>query len=1182
MTRNIGWKKIVAMILAVAMSLSVYGDVAWAAEPAYESIDGGQTSPKSAVPTEDDRYTVLVLDTSASSSFTVNGEDIYVADTAVEYVKTAAQKFIENIQSADRINHVAVVEYKGEGANIVSPFSTDTEELSGAIDGLYEAEGVRSIAEGLRTAKGLLDEVTDPDAVKDVVLFTTGMTNQGDYSYEGHYDESTPGSGWKRTNTGIHLYAYANCAYEAAEELKEDAYLYSIGLFQTLEGMPAVGRELVNFFKMSASDLATSSEYFYDVQDPEDIQFVFGEIAKQFTKKKISFSYASGDDRDYTARCYYTDQYFFKDSCGKKQLDGYNKSLSTASLCLALSAFGSNQGGDSDYSNKYRNVEKFLKDLDFKDFDKNDWFSKKPQSDSIGAAAAYKILNIEGEDCALIALAVRGGGYESEWAGNFTIGKTGQHYGFSKAKSQVLAFLKSYISENQISGRIKLWLTGYSRAAATANLVAGALDDGESLGDGVVLAKEDLYAYCFETPMGALKSEISNRLDYNNIYNIVNKNDPVTKVAMSALNFTRFGGDYFLPDRITDGNGYKNKMNKMLKYYNKMASKEETGDYAVDDFVMKKIDLRYIAPGGKSPIQNDEKNKAVQSEYLDTTINKLTKERIKTRDNYVQEFQNGIRIIFTARYGTLFPDCPAQRVSKFFSLFLDKLCSMDTLGKIAAAAVNPHPDAKVTKVVEDIMEEALNEAGINNYSPSALKKFAEAVVELVLVFVVSHPNLTITGICNVKTLGAAHYPELCLAWLMSQDNNYEKKTEEADGNGNYRVIRINCPIDVNVYDREGNRVAAIIEDTPLEIPESSIVSKLNEDGEKIIYLPANGDYELELSATGDGIMHYSVNEFSSTEGDITRIINYRGITLTEGAAFHATVPAYDSEEQNNEILFSSTDYELQDENGDWIFADEDLKGEEARNAYHMVTVSADDKSHGVVSGQGIRQKGSFAQVEAAAYEGYRFTGWYESGKLVSRDASYRFCVEKDRSFTAKFEPVKGKVSRITISGISKKIAAGKKITLTAKVYQENAANRKVIWKTSKKKYASVNQNGKVVLKKAGIGKKVTITASAADGSGVKAVYKIKIMKHAVKRIRLKLSSHSIKAGKKQKIKAIVSATGKKANKKLKWSSSNEKYAVVNQKGYVKTTKAGKGKSVIITAMSTDGSSKKARIRLKIK
>ena len=179
------------------------------------------------------------------------------------------------------------------------------------------------------------------------------------------------------------------------------------------------------------------------------------------------------------------------------------------------------------------------------------------------------------------------------------------------------------------------------------------------------------------------------------------------------------------------------------------------------------------------------------------------------------------------------------------------------------------------------------------------------------------------------------------------------------------------------------------------------------------------------------------------------------------------------------------------------------------------------------------------------------------------------------------KPVDVKVSKISISGISKKIAAGKKIQLTAKVTPANATNKAVTWKTSNKKYATVNSKGKVTLKKAGVGKTVTITATATDGSNEKATYKIKIMKHAVKSVKVKASAKTVKAGKSLKLKATVTTTGKSVNKTLKWTSSNTKYATVNKKGVVKTKKAGKGKTVTITAMSTDGTNKKAKIKIKI-
>lgn len=901
---------------------------------------------KSKVRKENDeqRYNVLVLDTSASSSFLdSSGNIFYTADTAIDYVKASAKKFIEGVQKADGTNYVAIVEYKGSTANVVSEFSTDFVSLNAAIDGLYASQNTRNVAAGLQKADTLINEISNPKAIKNVVLFTTGMTNDGEYSYDGHYNEDTIGSEWRRSDTQVRLYAYSNAAYAMAETLKSKATVYSVGLFQMMENMPEEGLEIVQFFKLFSSELATSLEHFYDVKDPNDLEFIFGEIADKVTTKDVNFYFASGEEKDYEAVCHYSDNYFRKTSCGTRQLDGYNHSLSTASLCLALSAFGSNVGGNSDYTNKYKNVEKLLTDLEFEEFDKNDWFGKKPQSDSIGVVAANKKLSIDDKECTLMAVAVRGGGYESEWAGNFTLGKSGQHYGFAQAKKQVLDFLKSYIRENKISGDIKIWLTGYSRAAATANLVAGALDDGEKLGDGVVLKKEDLYAYCFETPMGATKSEIKNRLKYNNIYNIINKNDPVTKVAMSALDFTRFGGDYFLPDKISDGNNYAAKKNAMEQFYDKMSSKNEIGKYAVDDFVMKKNDVKYLLPGGKSPVQNDENNKSIQAEYLDTTINKLTKERVKTRDNYVK------------------------------------------------------------KVIEDVMEEALNEAGINNYSPSALKEFAGAVAEMLVIFVVSHPNLTVTGVSNAKTLGAAHYPELCMAWLMSQDENYTSSPTEFDGNGNYRVIHINCPIDVEVYDSENILQARIVADIPQEIKNGTVVASLNEDDEKIVYLPTNASYQIKLTATDNGTMNYSINEFSSTAGDITRVVNYKDINLNKNDVFNAVVPAYVDDEQNNEIEGSTTEYELKSPDGKEINPDQNLSGEDAKSAYYMVTVEVDSDEHGIAIGQGIRQEGNFAKVEAVAKEGYQFVGWYENDKLISQETQYRFCVEKDTLLVAKFE-----------------------------------------------------------------------------------------------------------------------------------------------------------------------------------
>ena len=174
-----------------------------------------------------------------------------------------------------------------------------------------------------------------------------------------------------------------------------------------------------------------------------------------------------------------------------------------------------------------------------------------------------------------------------------------------------------------------------------------------------------------------------------------------------------------------------------------------------------------------------------------------------------------------------------------------------------------------------------------------------------------------------------------------------------------------------------------------------------------------------------------------------------------------------------------------------------------------------------------------------------------------------------------------KVSKITItSTTSNKIATGKKVTLKATVTPSNAYNKGVTWKSSNTKVATVSSSGVVTTKKKMGGKTVTITATAKDGSGKKASYKIYVKKGIVKKVYIS-GVKSVKAGKKLYLKGKTSASSG-ANRTLKWSSSNTKYAKVSSKGTVTTYKAGKKKSVKITAKAVDGSGKSKTVTIKIK
>lgn len=180
------------------------------------------------------------------------------------------------------------------------------------------------------------------------------------------------------------------------------------------------------------------------------------------------------------------------------------------------------------------------------------------------------------------------------------------------------------------------------------------------------------------------------------------------------------------------------------------------------------------------------------------------------------------------------------------------------------------------------------------------------------------------------------------------------------------------------------------------------------------------------------------------------------------------------------------------------------------------------------------------------------------------------------------EPKPGtvKVSKIKITGATKIVAAGKSVQLKAAVAPSKAANKAITWKSSNTKYAVVSKNGKVTTKTAGKGKHVTITATAKDGSKVSGNYKIKIAKGIVKKVNV-TAPKTVKAGKSVKLKVKVTATAG-AYKTLSWTSSNTKYATVSTSGKVTAKKAGKGKTVKITAKAMDGSGKNAVVKLKIK
>lgn len=89
------------------------------------------------------------------------------------------------------------------------------------------------------------------------------------------------------------------------------------------------------------------------------------------------------------------------------------------------------------------------------------------------------------------------------------------------------------------------------------------------------------------------------------------------------------------------------------------------------------------------------------------------------------------------------------------------------------------------------------------------------------------------------------------------------------------------------------------------------------------------------------------------------------------------------------------------------------------------------------------------------------------------------------------------------------------------------------------------------------------------------------LKTLATKVTLNKKSATVHYGKKLTLKAKVAPTYV-TTAKVKWKSSNTKYATVNSKGVVTMKKAGIGHTVKITATTTDGSKKSATCRIRLK
>ena len=171
---------------------------------------------------------------------------------------------------------------------------------------------------------------------------------------------------------------------------------------------------------------------------------------------------------------YYSDDYFRHSSTE------YDEHLATLSCIMTnFSVPLDNPSSlDSDwYLKQPERLYGFFGSIGFKDFETNEDYVSRSRFDSIGVGCANKQV----DDYTVIGVGIRSGGYFREWSNNVYLGDGTKsdymHEGWYNAANKTIDFIDEYISANRITGKIKVWIAGFSRGGATTNLAAGLLDN---------------------------------------------------------------------------------------------------------------------------------------------------------------------------------------------------------------------------------------------------------------------------------------------------------------------------------------------------------------------------------------------------------------------------------------------------------------------------------------------------------------------------------------------------------------------------------------------------------------------------------------------------------------------------------------------------------------------------------
>ena len=599
------------------------------------------------------------------------------------------------------------------------------------------------------------------------------------------------------------------------------------------------------------------------------------------------------------------------------------------------------------YDSGYKNVEEMMGKMGFTSLAHNGAYEIKPEAPhTAGVALGSKKVG----DSTVIAIAVRGGNYGKEWAGNFTVGESDlvDHDGFGRGRDIVIEVLKQYISRCNITGKVKFWLTGYSRASAIANLSAAALDRGISF-PNVTYTPDDVYAYCFEVPANTTDSDVGNHL-YANIFNIINPIDPIPRVAPAQWGFSRYGYNVYIPAMGVDAS-YNHYIDRVKASFESM-----TEDVS---------DLQFID----------------QMEILNRLVSLLT-EYIPDREEYVKNYQDGIVDIILSEGIDLSDKEQSSMIGfalgRFGHYAFTDEAILDKLEGVDLTLEDGTEHIYWAMLLDHLFTNALSDTP---FGPKLEENSVEEEVQKAL-----------------DGLLFSHYAEWTYSWMkVLEGTGVLEKTQEANGhsdNSQYAtlMVKFNCPVTVSAYDSAGNHLGTLNADRTAEVSDDSILlAYIDGPGAKLFFVPQNTDVTFDIQAVDDGTMTVNVQSVEVSTSQTVRYDCYDDLVLVKGESYHMSL--------NSGALGSDYEAEMYAASGDRIDADYMLSGD----SLIEYSVSATCDENGYVSPEQSVLVGSYVRLHAYPKEEYVLKGWYDAdGKCVGKDSTLIVKATEDRVYEARF------------------------------------------------------------------------------------------------------------------------------------------------------------------------------------